>query len=327
MKKLILLLLLFAVAIFTVACGADDTEETTGTQDATENQQEAQNNQDEEVATEVVVEHELGTTTVPVNPEKVVVFDFGTLDTLDYLGVDVAALPKGNIPEYLTQFDTDAYENAGTLFEPDFETLAHIDPDLIIISGRTQEAYEELSNLAPTIFMGVDTARYIESFEANITLLGEIFTKQTEVEDALGEITESVASLQALVSEDEPGLIILTNDGSLSAFGPGSRFGIIHDEFGISPVDEGIESATHGQSISFEYVTEMNPHYLFVMDRNAVTGGEHTASSTLDNDLINQTIAAEEDQIVYLTPDYWYLSSGGIVSVTEMIHEIAAALQ
>ena len=48
----------------------------------------------------ISVEHELSDKPVEVskNPEKVVVFDFGTLDTLDELGIEVAGLPRANVP-------------------------------------------------------------------------------------------------------------------------------------------------------------------------------------------------------------------------------------
>ncbi|GJM75014.1 hypothetical protein HMSSN036_72300 [Paenibacillus macerans] len=60
----------------------------------------------------------------------------------------------------------------------------------------------------------------------------------------------------------------------MSAYGPGSRFGLIHDVFGVPAVDDTIEASTHGQSISFEYVAEKNPDYLFVVDRDAVVTEE-----------------------------------------------------
>src|SRR5690625_4926138 len=84
----------------------------------------------------ITVQHELGETEVMKNPEKIVVFDFGALDTLDYLGIEVAGVAKTNIPSYLSHYEEDEYENIGSLKEPDFEKIAEIDPDLIIISGR-----------------------------------------------------------------------------------------------------------------------------------------------------------------------------------------------
>lgn len=50
--------------------------------------------------------------------------------------------------------------------------------------------------------------------------------------------------------------MILANDGALSAYGKGSRFGIIHEELGFPLSDEHIDTAVHGQKISFEYVVE-----------------------------------------------------------------------
>ncbi len=42
----------------------------------------------------------------------------------------------------------------------------------------------------------------------------------------------------------------MANDGNLSVFGEGSRFGVLYKEFGIVPADENIESSTHGQKKS-----------------------------------------------------------------------------
>lgn len=88
----------------------------------------------------------------------------GTLDTLDKLGVEVAAVPHDGLPEYLSKYKGTT-ENAGGLKEPDFEKINEIAPDLILISGRQSEAYKELSKIAPTVFVGVDTTKYMESFE------------------------------------------------------------------------------------------------------------------------------------------------------------------
>ena len=103
----------------------------------------------------------------------------GALDTLDKLGVEVAAVPHDGLPKYLSKYEGTT-ENAGGLKEPDFEKINEIAPDLILISGRQSDAYEELSKIAPTVYVGVDTTKYMESFEENVTLLGKIFGKERE---------------------------------------------------------------------------------------------------------------------------------------------------
>lgn len=305
-----MLLMVGIIAAALVACGNNDNG----------------NDANGEEKETVTITHELGETTVDKNPEKVVVFDFGILDTMDKLGIDVTAVPQGNMPSYLEKYDSDDYENVGSLKEPDFEKLANIDPDLIIISGRQSDLYDQLKELGPTIYLAVDTSRYMESFEENTRVVGEIFGKESEVETALTEVEESIKSLQEKVeAADTNGLIILANDDKISAYGPSSRFGIIHDVFGIPAIDPDIEVSTHCNNVTFEYVAEMNPEMLFVIDRSAAIGEGENAKQIVENKLTERTDAYKNDKIVYLTPDFWYLSGGGLISVEEMIKEIDAS--
>lgn len=115
-------------------------------------------------------------------------------------------------------------------------------------------------------------------------------------------------------------------EGSLSVYGLGSRYGMLYNEFGFKPADENIESATHGQKVSFEYIVEVNPDYLFVMDRADVTGGE-SSSGILDNQLIQATDAYKNDNISYLDAHIWYVSSGGITGTMRMVEQVTEAIK
>ncbi len=280
---------------------------------------------------ELTFKHALGETTIKTNPQKVVVFDYGTLDTLDKLGVDVAALPKGSVPSYLSKYSDDKYENVGDLKEPDFEKINSLSPDLIIISGRQKDMYEEFSKIAPTLYVAVDNANYMESFTNNVKMMGQIFGKEAEVETELTTINNSIKALnEKVTAESKKALIILANEGKISAYGSGSRFGIIHDVFGFAQADDKIEVSTHGQSVSYEYVADKNPDYLFVVDRDAVvksdSGESGSAKKAVENDLVKNTNAFKNGKIIYLDPNYWYLSGGGLVSVSEMVKEAGTAL-
>src|SRR5699024_1626689 len=140
------------IAVVAAACGSNESE----------NEGEAKEKET------VTVEHELGETEVEKDQEQDVVFDFGALDTLDELDVDVAGVPQNNMPSYLDKYESDEYENVGSLKEPDFEKIAEIDPDVILISGRQSDLYEQLEELAPTVYVGVDTSEYMDSFKANV---------------------------------------------------------------------------------------------------------------------------------------------------------------
>ena len=312
-KKISLFLLIAMLSIVTAACGASDEKET-ATKDT--------NTKSEEVSNEMKVTHELGETTVTKNPETVVVFDMGTLDTLDQLGVEVAAVPHDGLPSYLSKYESTT-ANAGGLKEPDFEAISELAPDLILISTRQAEAYDQLSEIAPTVYVGVDNANYVESVKKNLTLIGEIFGKEKEVAAELTTIEEKINTLKTSVPTDKKGLVVLASGGKISAFGPESRFGFIHDVFGVPAVDDKLEISQHGQSISPEYIAEKNPDYLFVVDRDAVVSeGESTAKATVENDIVKSTNAFKEGKIIYLDPNYWYLSGGGLESLVKMIEDV-----
>lgn len=336
MKKVSLVLVLVMIAMVMAACGdknANDanknaaagnttTDKTTGGDSTATGAGEAADN------AELTITHKLGTTVVKKNPQKVVVFDYGTLDTLDKLGVEVTGLPKASIPAYLSKYEDDKYENAGGLKEPDFEKINAISPDLIIISGRQSDAYEELTKIAPTIFLGVDTAQYMESYKQNAETIGQIFGKEEEVKTELANVEAEIKALnEKVTASGKKALIILANEGNISAYGKGSRFGVIHDVFGFAASDENIEVSTHGQSVSFEYIAEKNPDYLFVIDRGTAVDGKSTAKETVENAIVKNTNAYKDGKIVYLNADYWYLSGGGLLSVDAMVKEIDASLK
>lgn len=277
----------------------------------------------------VLVSHELGQTSVNKNPKKIVVFDYGILDSLDKLGVEgIVGLVQDGLPEHLNKFSSKDYSSVGSLKEPDMEKIFELTPDLIIISGRQADYYEELNKIAPTIHLGVNNENYLESFTQNMNVLGEIFGKEKEVKTELTNITEAIEKLNSKVTEKGVnGLITLANDGSFSVYGAESRFGIIHNSFGVTPIDNTIEASTHGQKASFEYVLEKNPQYLFVVDRAAVAGGTTSAKELFENELMKKTDAYKNNNIVYLNPSIWYTATGGFTSTMIMVEEINNAIK
>ena len=315
-KNFMILATLLILALVTAACGGSG-DKTNGAAPSAPSSTPAPEQ------TELTIKHKLGESKVKKNPQKIVVFDFGILDTLDKLGVEVTGVPQANIPPYLAKYKDSKYKNVGSLVEPDFEKISAIKPDLIIISGRQQTAYEELSKIGTTIFLGVDTAKYMESYTENSKIVGQIFGKEQQVETELKAVSDSIQKLnQKVKANGKNALIVLANEGSISAYGAGSRFGILHDVIGFEPVDKNIEVSTHGKPVSFEYIAEKNPDYLFVIDRGAAVGGEPAAKKTIENELVKKTKAFQNGNIVYLDPNYWYLSGGGLISVAEMVKEV-----
>ncbi|HHV39593.1 MAG TPA: siderophore ABC transporter substrate-binding protein [Tepidimicrobium sp.] len=315
-RKILLILSIFMILVLgVVGCSFDGNDADTTAADSGGEQE------------TITIKHMLGEATLERNPENIVVFDYAILDTLDELGIEIRGLPKANIPDYLKKFNTDEYEDIGTLFEPNFEKIFELEPDVIFISGRQAEVYEELAKIAPTIYLETDGADYMNSMTHNLNIIGNIFDRKDFIEDKLAKINKEIEHISDMAEErDSNALIVLANDGAISAYGEGSRFGIIHKEFGFEPIDKAIEVSNHGQNITFEYILEKDPEYIFVVDRAATTGGSLSAEQIFDNEIIKQTRAYSDNKIIYLSSQVWYVASGGLRGTSIMIEDIRGAL-
>ena len=276
-----------------------------------------------------------GAVTVPVAPARLVIMDYGMLDTLDafktagLISKDVQiALPKANIPAYLSAYTSDACVDIGNLKDFNLETIFAFKPDLIITSGRQQDFFEELKAIAPVWQMNSLPSPYLEGAMRNILSMGSIFGVEEGVEQALANLEASAAEVRELAgAKGWKALVLLTNDGKISAYGSGSRFGLIYDALGLGQADASIRVGIHGQLVNYEYIAKTDPDVIFVVDRSVAVTGKADGVRILNNELVNGTKAAREGRIIPLDPSVWYLSGGGLTSLGLMIGEVRQALE
>ncbi|MGE8941331.1 siderophore ABC transporter substrate-binding protein [Leptospira interrogans] len=274
----------------------------------------------------IVVKHSQGEVTLPDTPKRIVVLDFSSLEMLDAIDVDVTGVVGTLMPAHLAKYKADQYIKSGSLFEPDYEAINAARPDLIIVSARSSPKLKELSKIAPTIDLSTDEAEYVGSVIRNAQTLGKIFGKESAVEAMVSRLRESIAAIRATTANAGRGLIILTTGGKLSAYGPMSRFGAIHRDFGVPAAVDSFDTAVHGQNISFEFIMKTNPDWLFVLDRDVAIGARgQPAAQLLNNPLVARTTAWQKQRVVYLDPARWYLVAGGLPSLQANIDQIAAA--
>lgn len=278
----------------------------------------------------ITVTHLLGEVEVPKNPERVVVLDYSALENLDFLGIKPVAVPKGLLPSHLSKYaDDPEIADIGSIHEPNLERINELEPDLIIIGTRLVEMHDKLSDIAPVLYpYQVVSENMMASFEQSLELYGEVFGKEDELKGAFHQIQARVAEIRNAVEEaDLNALTVIHNQGRLSAYGSGSRFGIIYDALGFDEAVENLDTHVHGTPISNEFIQSTNPDVLFIVDRSSVVGNIPTDSNSIENELVMQTKAGKNGKIFYLNPEAWYLAGGGIASVNIMLEEVAQALK
>ena len=268
-----------------------------------------------------------GTVDVAKNPSRIVVMDYAVLDSMNALGVadKIVGLPTKTLPPF--QSDFKGIDNVGTLQEPDLEKIAALKPDAIIIGGRTAPKAAELAKVAPTIDLTFDATKFDESQKTNATALGTLFDKQAEVDTKLAAIEKAEAETKALAANAGTGIVLMTTGGKISAFGTGSRFGLVHSVLGVTPASTDLKVDAHGQAVSNEFIATTNPDRMFVIDRDAAVGQQgDSAQKLLDNALVNKTKAAQNKKITDLDGGRWYLLGSGLDNTLKMIDEVKAGL-
>jgi iron complex transport system substrate-binding protein len=154
----------------------------------------------------VTIEHAFGATELTAAPERVVTWGWGSADAAIALGVVPVAIPfegyagdengllpwiKDGLAELGAETPTVLPESAE---EPPYEDIAAANPDVIIAaySGITEEQYELLSAIAPTI--AYPETAWSTPWRDLIEIVGTTLGKSTEAEALLSDIDAELAT-------------------------------------------------------------------------------------------------------------------------------------
>lgn len=270
---------------------------------------------------------------VPYDPERIAILDMACLDILDSLGVgDRVVGSAGTSLDYLQDYVTDEnIENLGTIKEADMEAVMACEPDVIFIGGRLSSSYDALSEIAPVVYLSTDTEiGVVESVRKNASTIAAMFGLEDQVDKLMEDFDERIETLAAF-AEGKTAIVGMCTSGSFNVLGNDGRCSMIGREIGFENVgvDANVDTSTHGNEASFEYVVEKNPDYIFVMDRDAAIGtdGAQLAQDIMENELVQGTDAYKNGQLVYLEhPAVWYTAEGGVQALDLMLQDLENTL-
>mgnify|MGYP002714066334 CR=1 FL=1 len=190
---------------------------------------------------------------------------------------------------------------------------------------------DELKKAAPDakiVYVGADEKNLVKDMKKNTENLGKIYDKEDKAKDINEDLDEKISEMKDETKKfNKTVMYLLVNEGELSTFGSGERFGsMIFNTMGFKPVDESIKNSQHGQNITNEYLVEKNPDMIFAMDRGQAIGGKSTAKKALGNDVIKDVDAVKNDKVYELDPKLWYFASGSTTTSVKQIEEVEKAI-
>lgn len=157
----------------------------------------------------VTIEHAFGETVITEKPERVATWGWSTADAAISLGVIPVAMPfqsYGGDDEGVLPWVREALDAAGaetpiiltnTGEDVPFEEIAAAAPDIILAqySGITEEQYETLSEIAPTI--AYPEAPWTTPWRDTISITGEALGLEAEAAAVLDDIDAELAAAAA----------------------------------------------------------------------------------------------------------------------------------
>ena len=158
--------------------------------------------------------------------------------------------------------------------------------------------------------------------------MASLFGMEAEVDALMADFDARIAALAAF-AEDQNAIVGLCTSGSFNVLGSDGRCSMISVEIGFDNLGDGDVTSTHGNESSFELIVELNPDYIFVLDRDAAiaTEGAKLAQEIVENELVMETDAYKNGHIVYLAhPTVWYTAEGGITALDIMLQDLESAL-
>ncbi len=267
------------------------------------------------------VEHALGTTEVPVNPERIVAVDLFAIDTMLALGAEaVGVRDQATIPRYMAR-RVEGVESVGD--GPNLEAVAALDPDLILTLEGT-EVYDELSQIAPTVapafFSSSDWKdvhlKYAEALgmeEDGRKVLGEYETRARELGDSFGDPPPEISILR--VSEDY-----------LSIYLGDSFPGTVVRDAGLSFPENQTESE-FSADISRETLSDVEADAVFLWSFGAgeeLAETEREALEELREDPLFRRLDVVRSGDVYVGGDHWIGS--GVLAANLVLDDLEEAL-
>lgn len=139
-----------------------------------------------------------GETTIPAHPQRVVVLNTAALDNLLAMGVKPIGAPysisvNANFFKHLAA-QTDGIANTGTVDQPNLETIAKLQPDLIIGQKADHDAvYEDLKRIAPVYMTVENVYQWKTAFRGH----AQAVNKQPEAEKLLAAYEGRIAKFKS----------------------------------------------------------------------------------------------------------------------------------
>lgn len=254
------------------------------------------------------VSHHQGETRIEAEPSRIVALDNSLVEAVVALerplvGGIGSYRDLAGFPAYLGDAVADT-EDVGPLEAPDLEAVAALEPDLIVSATVRHEAlYDELSEIAPTVF--VETTG--PTWKDNIRKVAEALGAEDKAEDLLSAYEARAAALGAAINEKagNPTVsMVRFLDGPTRLYANASFSGIVFQDMGLArPAAQDVDE--FAVEIGEEQIRKADGDHIFV---TTYSGGEENADLFERNPLWRRLAGVRSGNVHQVEDAIWMTS-------------------
>lgn len=260
-----------------------------------------------------IVEHAMGETAVPENPQRIIVLEPFSLESLLAMEIHPVGAPLDGLNTHLKE-KTEGIKNIGN--PPNLENVIALNPDIIIGSQYSnQEIYSQASQVAPTVlFEFTGSGDWKQMMKSVGNAVNEKALATEVLEDYNRRIQEFKAKMSDSLSETKVSLVRVYPD-EISLYQKGSFAGTILEDVGLSrpPAQQGKDVQT---KISKERILDADGDVMFIWtySNNAEQKSEaETALQQLQADPLWSKLNVVQKGEVYEVGEHW-LGTGAVAA-------------
>lgn len=258
------------------------------------------------------VNHALGTTKVPANPKRIVALSFYAIESL--LAMDIE--PQGVIPPDRKPHLQQALKEIPKVGLPtNLEKVLKLQPDLIVGSTYSEDIYDQLSQIAPTVLAEYNGS---DSWQAIHRKVGEAINQTEKAEQVLAEYRSRLESLQEKLGDRAESIeisVVRLFPDRVNLVTAGSFAGSILEDAKLSRPSSQQEDGVY-RTISQEQLQLADGDVLFVWSHGNTPEEREKAQAKIEqlkSDPLWSQLEVVQEGNVYSVGSYW-IGSGPIAA-------------
>lgn len=218
------------------------------------------------------VETVKGEVEIPANPKKIVDIS-GSSEELVLLGHNVVGTSNvdsydtSNVPSYMKDKLGDAKVVGHSMMETaDVEAILACEPDLIIMSTRQEQIYDELKEIAPTVMLEDQSNDWEDKLEDIAELFGQEDEAQKWLDAYYAKAEKLGKEIKKANGEDTTYLTVLASSGSFMVFSEGGIGTVLKDDMKLpQPVNMPEQDSITLPTVTMEGLSEIDADHIIVI--------------------------------------------------------------